>query len=894
MDATRYPVMERRGSSTMPRNGTPDFKTLQELANALAAYGEHPAIIAFTRNAEDVWTFARLGRDAAQLSAGLARRGIAAGDGVALIAPNSPRWIAAFWAIVAAGAVAVPLDTQNDDAELARQIETARCRLAFTTAMNAGRVRALAPSCAVVVMDQDDGSEPGANWRGLLAPPAARRPRVASSDVAVIVFTSGTTGAPKAVPLTHANLLTNVGALYALRIVGPSDRALLPLPLHHVYPLTIGMLTPLALGCAVVLPQGVSGPELLSAMRRGGVTALVGVPRLYGALVDNIRRGIAAKPRFAAAMVRRLIAFGIWAHRHAADALARPLLRSLRRQIAPRLRLLVSGGAAMAAEIEETLCGLGWEVLTGYGLVEASSMLTFNPPGAALPGSAGRPVPGVELRIAEAGSDGGGEIEARGPSLFGGYRGDAIKTRAAFTADGWFRTGDVGFIDRRGYLHITGRKTETIVLADGKKIFPEDFEEIYRTAPLIREIALLGVEGALVSLVVPDLEASRAAGGLRFGEALREGLAAKAAGLPSYARLSGFAVTQGPLPRTQLGKLKRHLLPPLYRAARQHEPASRASEMSAEDRLLLGTPSGAAVWRWLIQRFPGHELRPDTVLQLELGIDSLAWIDLSLAVERDLGIVLHEQEIARIVTARDFVQEATAARDSPAAVAVAPAEWFAPPALGRRLLRAAGAAAIRTVLRRAFRLRVEGGEFLPPNDPIVICANHASYLDPFALASALPPARLRRTFWGGWTGVAFTTRLRRYFSRVAQVIPIDPDRAVISGIAAGRLVLERGNNLVWFPEGSRSDDGKLHRFLPGIGALVAGGTASIVPAYIAGSFAAWPVRQRFPRLHPIVVRFGPPIVPPPVPPDQSVRQWEDAIAIKVQTAVAALAGGEGA
>ncbi|MGB8182375.1 MAG: lysophospholipid acyltransferase family protein, partial [Stellaceae bacterium] len=244
--------------------------------------------------------------------------------------------------------------------------------------------------------------------------------------------------------------------------------------------------------------------------------------------------------------------------------------------------------------------------------------------------------------------------------------------------------------------------------------------------------------------------------------------------------------------------------------------------------------------------------------------------------------------------ARDFVQEATVACERRAVAGpVAAPEWFAPPKFGRRLLRAAGEALIRFIMRRAFRLRVEGSEYLPPNDPIVICANHASYLDPFALAGALPSARLRRTFWGGWTGVVFTTRLRRYFSRIAQVIPIDPDRAVISGIAAGRLVLERGYNLVWFPEGSRSENGRLQQFLPGIGALVAGGTALIVPVYIGGSFAAWPVRQRFPRLHPVVIRFGPPIVPPPVRPGQSARQWEDDIAIKVQTAVAALAVGGG-
>src|SRR6185437_11343919 len=161
---------------TKPWNGMADFETLHGLRSLLATYGEHAAIIAFGRDIEEVWSFAQLDHHAAQLTAGLAGRGVAVGDGVALIAPNSPRWITAFWGIVSAGAVAVPLDAQNEDSALARMIETAGCRLAFTTAVNAGRVRSLAPSCAVVVIDQDNGTEHGASWSSLLAPPLPRQP----------------------------------------------------------------------------------------------------------------------------------------------------------------------------------------------------------------------------------------------------------------------------------------------------------------------------------------------------------------------------------------------------------------------------------------------------------------------------------------------------------------------------------------------------------------------------------------------------------------------------------------------------------------------------------------------------------------------------------------------
>ncbi len=864
--------------------------TLEELRRGFAARGSEAAILAFAGDRQETLSFSELGTISARLGAGLAQRDIARGDGVALIAPNSPRWIVAFWSIVAAGAVAVPLDAQNDDRDLARMIETGKCRLVFTMAASAERLRKIAPACVPIILDRENDTDAGASWQSCLAVAETLLPAPTASDPAVIVFTSGTTGTPKAVPLAHANLLINVRALTATHLVGQGDRALLPLPLYHAYPLTIGMITPLALGCGVVLPAGVSGPELIAAIRDGGVTALVGVPRLYTALLDNVRRGIAAQPKALASLWRRLLALSIKAQRHGTRWPGKLLLAPVRRGVAPHLRLLVSGGAAINAEIEETLDALGWEMLTGYGLVETASMLTFNPPGAAVPGSAGKPVPGMTIRIAAPDADGVGEIETRGPSLFSGYRDDPAKTASAFTPDGWFRTGDLGSIDAEGYLHIAARKTETIVLADGKKLFPEEFEGVYAAAPLVREAALLGIDGTLVGLVVPDLAAARDLGALRLGEALREGLAAAATRLPSYARLSGFAVAAAPLPRTQLGKIRRHLLPALYQAAQRHEAAPGTAELSEDDRKLLDNPIAAAVWRWLAKRFADRSLALDTILQLDLGVDSLGWVELTLALERDLGITLKEQEIARIVTLRDLLREAATARRAAKSETPRAEEmpWLKP--LGSLLgaLRAMTEPLLCWVVRRSFHLHVEGIEKLPRQDPILICPNHVSYLDPFVLGAALPRDRLARTYWGGWTGVAFQTRLRRLFSRLAHVIPIDPDRAAASGLTMGGAVLERGWNLVWFPEGGRSRDGRLQRFLPSNGALMERRAVAIVPVYIEGSFAAWPVERRFPRRGAITVRFGEPILPASLPTEGDRRSREEQIAATVQAAVAAL------
>ena len=866
-------------------------RTLQELRSKIAAQGNLAAIVAYAGGSEEIWSFTELAVVSTRAANGLVQRGIGRGSGVAIIAPNSPRWIGAFWAIVAAGATAVPLDLQTNDDELARMLKIAGCRLAFTTSAARQRLATLAPSCRPIILDADNNDSTAETWANLLAQPGAEFPVVTAADEAVIVFTSGTTGTPKAVPLTHTNLLTNVNAIAAARLVGRGDRALLPLPLYHAYPLTIGMLTPLALGCGIVLPAGISGPEIVTAMRQGHVTTLIGVPRLYTALLDNKRRGIASQPFPMSALISTFLAVAGWAKRQGIHWPGRIFLGSIRRKVAPELRLLVSGGAPVSAEVEEALGAIGWEMLTGYGLVETSSMLTYNLPGATLLGSAGRPIPGMEVRIANAGGDSIGEIEVRGPSVFSGYRGDPTKTREAFTEDGWFRTGDLGSIDNKGFIHIEARKSDTIVLADGKKLFPDEFEAIYAAAPLVREIALLGQNGVLVGLVVPDFSAARDFGTLRLGDAIREGLATKAQSMPSYARLTGFAVAHDALPRTQLGKIRRHLLPSLYAAAQRHEAPPAAAALSGEDRALLDRPQVAAVWGALQRRFPDRSLQLDWSPQIDLGIDSLGWVELTLALERELGVVLKESDIARIVTLRDLLREVAEAPKTEAGAAPADAEapWLAPLSPVLALVRKFGEFLLRLVMHGVFDLQVEGLELLPSKAPMLICPNHVSYLDPFALGAALPGGIVRHTCWGGWTGVAFTSRLRRLFSHAARIIPIDPDRAVASALAMAGLTLERRWNLVWFPEGARSPDGTLQRFLPGVGALIEKHPVPIVPVYIDGSFSAWPAGRKFPRPRRVTVRFGKPIQPESLITGRAERIRDEEIAGAIRARVVALA-----
>ena len=402
-----------------------------------------------------------------------------------------------------------------------------------------------------------------------------------------------------------------------------------------------------------------------------------------------------------------------------------------------------------------------------------------------------------------------------------------------------------------------GRTTESIVLAGGEKVMPEDAEKAYGRNPLIREIAVLEQAGDLVALVVPDVDEVRKRGAERLADLIRDELEACARGVPSAQRLAGYAITRHALPRTAIGKLRRHLLADRYRRARDGEAPRAAAAPSPEDLALIERSPGREIWVWLGQRFPGHALDLDTSPQLDLGVDSLGWIGLGMEIEQRFGIRLAETRIARIVTLRDFLHETidAAGDERPVADEMRPRS--------RMMIAVAHVLHFldRLAMRVLFRLRIEGSDRLPGSGPLVIAANHASYLDPLAIAASLPSRFVRTTYFAGWTGLMFHGVASRLFSRIVNVLPVDPDRSALASIGLAREVLAGGGVLVWFPEGRRSPTGALQPLMPGIGALLEESPAPVVPVWLEGTFEAAPAGRLMPKLRRIGIRFGAPATP---------------------------------
>ena len=276
------------------RRATGELRTLPHLIDVLAAHGDRQAVLALQKEGAESWSYSELAEYARRMVHGLARAGVSRGDHVALLAPSRPEWIVACLGVVGAGAVATPLDAQLGEESLGRILKLSGAKVIFTTADQTERLGRLDMGVVPKPILLDVGEEDPRSWRNLLAEENrdASLARPEPDEPAALFYTSGTTGVPKGVPLSHANLAFQIEAILGANVVSEEDRMLVPLPLHHVYPFVMGILAPLTLGLTIVLPHSLTGPQLVRALKEGEVSVITGVPRLYTALYS----GISSKP----------------------------------------------------------------------------------------------------------------------------------------------------------------------------------------------------------------------------------------------------------------------------------------------------------------------------------------------------------------------------------------------------------------------------------------------------------------------------------------------------------------------------------------------------------------------------------------------------------------------
>jgi long-chain acyl-CoA synthetase len=496
-----------------------------------------------------------------ETSMGLRALGVGRGDKLAIVSENRPEWAYADLATVCTGAADATIYPTLTAAQVLYILDDSESKVVFVSsaaqAAKVEEVRARLPRLQHVVRF-DRAPLPGTTSldelraRGreaLVADRDAVRRRAAEvgrDDLATLIYTSGTTGDPKGVMLTHGNLVHNVlAAEKAFPMVNHEWTALSFLPLCHSFERTAGHNFMLYAGVTIAYAESVEKvPENMQEVRP---SIMCSVPRLYEKMYARVNEKVASDPPLRQAIFRWAIGVGRRTFTHTvARTEPGPLLKlqfaladrlvfsKIKARTGGRLRLFISGGAPLAREIAEFFGAAGMLVCEGYGLTETSPVISANHPGRVKPGTVGLPLEHVEVRIAE-----DGEILTRGPHVMKGYYRKPEATAEAIDTDGWFHTGDIGFLDADGFLTITDRKKDIIVTSGGKNIAPQPIENRLKTNKFFSEVVMVGNRRNFpAALVVPNFEALEGwarRGGIAVGD--REALVRRPEVLSHYREL---------------------------------------------------------------------------------------------------------------------------------------------------------------------------------------------------------------------------------------------------------------------------------------------------------------------------------------------------------------------
>jgi long-chain acyl-CoA synthetase len=804
-------------------------------------------------------TFRDVRASSLAVAARLAALGVAKGDRVALSARNSPDWPIAFFGIVRAGATAVPIDPGLDAASWANVLAESGARVVVwdETVKACRDVAAAHPSLAVVDLHEAAALD-AAEFEG---------PPVDPDDVASLLFTSGTTGRPKGVMLTHANFASLIAALAPIFPLGSRDVVLSVLPLHHTFEFTCGMLLPFSRGARVVYLDELTGDKLSHGLQASRATAMVGVPALWQLLERRILQEVNARGPVARAAFDAAGEVNRWLAANVGLDVGRVLFGTVHAKLGGRVKWLISGGAALPRETQERFAGLGLMLTSGYGLTEAAPVLTVSRPGKRLEPGVGKPVPGVEVKIADADDRGIGEIVARGPSVMAGYT-DEEETRRTIDAEGWLHTGDLGRFDAKGRLEIVGRSKDVVVSPTGENVYPDDVEARLGEVAHVAELAVVGVETSagerLACLAVPaSSDRARPERNAVARDALREAIAA----LPFGQRPSIVHLYEAALPRTATRKVKRDEV----RAIVQRLTAASAREADGAG----ASPSSGV--RQAIAAVRGCSLEAVTAsgaLAGELGFDSLAMTELLEALEGRFGSI-DAQRLQACVTVADVEALVVGEAAPPAALAPAQVDEDSAPDLALPEPVQALGKAVLGKLQHVFygevmKPRVLGRAHIPHNRSVIVVANHASHLDMgfvrFALGTygeSIVSLAAQDYFFegrapsGGLSDLAAVKRA--FFENFTNLQAFDRKASVRQAMRQAGEVIERGKTVLVFPEGTRSESGAIQPFKPLVGHLALVHGVDILPIYLGGTHASLPKGAAIPRKREIVARIGPPL-----------------------------------
>ena len=760
-----------------------------------------------------------------------------AGENIVIFSENRLEWVYAFYAGLRQGCALVPVDFMSSVDDVAYILNDCRPAVVFASENTQVVMRQAIDKAGIdpLVLILDEMTEQVSPGKPVPVPmPPADK-------TMLLIYTSGTTGSPKGVMLSSENLLANMDSVSEeVPIYTPEQRVLVLLPLHHIFPLLGSMMAPLYTGGTCVFTTSMASEDILRALQDHHITLILAVPRFYNlihkSILDKINQHLITRLIFSLAGLVQSSSF------------SRLLFGKVHQRFGGHVRYMVSGGAKLDEAVWKDFVTLGFEVLEGYGMTEAAPMIAFTRPGQARIGSPGQPMSCNEVRIDN------DEILARGKNIMRGYYNRPEET-AQVLKDGWLHTGDLGYLDDDNYLHITGRKKEIIILPSGKNINPAEIEnKLAAMETLVKEVAVILHEEVLQAMVVVDFYQARRQGITDVEQYLKEQLISvyNQQATP-YKRIMKLQLVGEELPKSRLGKLKRFCLPELL----------KENNTNTNARPQPGSSEFHAIRKFLAD-MKQREVYAEDHLQLDLALDSLDLVGLQSFLEETFGVDVDEQFLADYPTVgqiSDFIQQ-NKTRTSLSKLDwsnilkqqnhfTIPESWFLHNPL-RHLL--AGFARIY------FRLTVGGLEHLK-DGPFILAPNHQSFMDGLFVATFLDNRVMKRTWFFAKQKHVNKPWLKFMASR-NNIIVLDLDRDLKHSLQILAEVLRQGDNIIIFPEGTRTKNGKTGRFHKTYAILARELQVPIVPVAIKGAWHALPTGSRLPKFaSPIHIEYLEPVNP---------------------------------
>ncbi len=794
------------------------------------------------------WSYDRLWRESGQVATLLQRRGLARGDQVVIWGPNSPQWVLIFFGCLRAGVVVVPLDLRSAPDYVERVVSRITPKLAFTSRFTPKNDADL--GLPEITFEELEGAIHG------LPEPAPVD--VEPDDLAEIMFTSGTTGDPKGVMLTHRNLTANIEGISQYITCDTSSRLLSILPLSHMYEQMGGLLAVLYFGASVTYPTSRQPTVLARTMRERRITTMLLVPQGLELLMNGIEREVRRQGK--EALWGKLLKLA----GKTPFGLRRRLFGRVHRQFGGKLDFIVSGGAALDPELGRKWELLGVKIVQGYGATEASPVISNHTINERRPDSVGRPLPNVEVEISDE-----GEILARGDNISPGYWNAPEQTAATFQ-DGWYKTGDLGYFDDEGFLHIRGRVKDMIVLPSGQNVYPDDIQAVLNRHPSVTDSAVVGLprgSGVEVhaALILNDAEDA-------------EPIVAWANGqLAEQQRVRGFTVwPDEDFPRTHTLKVRKPVLidrllgniAPVETAA-QSRPAASGAGSQQSARGLVDIVAEVAM-------LDTSSVEPDMTLGDDLNLDSLGRVELLSAIEADLGVYLDESQIEPETTLRQLGQILEEGANNPPVTKFPDwgMDWWCRLTRGfiQRLV-------VFPLTWLPYGLRVTGREKLEGvRGPVLFASNHSLGLDNPLIIKAIPSSWRRRLAIAGaaalWKNPVFWV----INPLLGNGFPVAQSGAVRPSLENMGKILDNGWSVLIYPEGELTVGGPIKSFMNGTGMVAVEGRLPVVPMKLhinrLGSPAKFPILRR----GSVEIRFGEPIIFPPTTAYQdATNAIEDAV-----------------